>query len=199
METSRPRSRANIEEAQVPSPNGEGLVPLPRAWTRPVVRDVRPQVDCGRRPAKTTVGENLAVEADAFIDGHESLWCELRYRSIGNVPLASVLWNGGISFGGVISFIFADLIILPILLIYRKYYGTKMMLFILATFYVTIVLAGYVPCGFYGILLEQPSLGRTICPRASRWTPNRCEEPRCSTLRVPSWPPQLRLTIDSRH
>src|SRR3984885_3390230 len=63
--------------------------------------------------------------------------------SIGNVPLAAVLWNGGISFGGVISFIFADLIILPILAIYRKYYGTKMMLFILATFYVTMVTAGY--------------------------------------------------------
>ena len=59
--------------------------------------------------------------------------------SIGNVPLAAVLWNGGISFGGVISFIFADLIILPILIIYRKYYGTKMMLFILGTFYVTMV------------------------------------------------------------
>src|SRR5262245_9389570 len=42
--------------------------------------------------------------------------------SIGNVPLAAVLWNGGISFGGVISFIYADLIILPILNIYRKYY-----------------------------------------------------------------------------
>ncbi len=63
--------------------------------------------------------------------------------SIGNVPLAAVLWNGGISFGGVISFIFADLIILPILVIYRKYYGTRMTLFILATFYVTMVLAGY--------------------------------------------------------
>jgi hypothetical protein len=64
--------------------------------------------------------------------------------SIGNVPLAGVLWNGGISFGGVISFIFADLIILPILVIYRKYYGTKMALFIAGTFYVTMVLAGYV-------------------------------------------------------
>ncbi len=63
--------------------------------------------------------------------------------SIGNVPLAAVLWNGGISFGGVISFIFADLIILPILVIYRKYYGTKTMLFILTTFYVTMVMAGY--------------------------------------------------------
>jgi uncharacterized membrane protein YraQ (UPF0718 family) len=63
--------------------------------------------------------------------------------SIGNVPLAAVLWNGGISFGGVISFIFADLIILPILVIYRKYYGTRMMLFILWTFYLTMVAAGY--------------------------------------------------------
>ena len=59
--------------------------------------------------------------------------------SIGNVPLAGVLWNGGISFGGVMAFIFADLIIVPILVIYRKYYGTRMMLFILATFYVTMV------------------------------------------------------------
>jgi uncharacterized protein len=63
--------------------------------------------------------------------------------SIGNVPLAAVLWNGGISFGGVVSFIFADLLILPILVIYRKYYGTKMMLFILASFYATMVFAGY--------------------------------------------------------
>ena len=63
--------------------------------------------------------------------------------SIGNVPLAAVLWNGGISFGGVVSFIFADLIILPILVIYRKYYGTKMMLFVLGTFYATMVIAGY--------------------------------------------------------
>ena len=63
--------------------------------------------------------------------------------SIGNVPLAAVLWNGGISFGGVIAFIYADLIIVPILVIYRKYYGTKMMLFILGTFYATMVAAGY--------------------------------------------------------
>ena len=46
--------------------------------------------------------------------------------SIGNVPLAAVLWNGGISFGGVLAFIFADLIILPILDIYRRYYGWRM-------------------------------------------------------------------------
>jgi uncharacterized protein len=64
--------------------------------------------------------------------------------SIGNVPLAAVLWNGGISFGGVVSFIFADLIVLPILNIYRKYYGMKMALFLLATFYATMVAAGLI-------------------------------------------------------
>jgi uncharacterized protein len=64
--------------------------------------------------------------------------------SIGNVPLAAVLWNGGISFGGVVAFILADLIIVPILIIYRKYYGTKMMLAILLIFYVTMVVTGYI-------------------------------------------------------
>jgi uncharacterized membrane protein YraQ (UPF0718 family) len=63
--------------------------------------------------------------------------------SIGNVPLAAVLWNGGISFGGVVAFIFADLLILPILNIYRKYYGTAMMLTLLGTFYAAMVVAGY--------------------------------------------------------
>jgi uncharacterized protein len=63
--------------------------------------------------------------------------------SIGNVPLAAVLWNGGISFGGVIAFIFADLVILPILNIYRKYYGTAMMLTLLGTFYAAMIAAGY--------------------------------------------------------
>jgi hypothetical protein len=64
--------------------------------------------------------------------------------SIGNVPLAAVLWTGGISFGGVIAFIFADLIIIPILLIYRKYYGIRMMLVLAGLFYVTMVLAAYI-------------------------------------------------------
>ncbi len=64
--------------------------------------------------------------------------------SVGNVPLAAVLWRGGISFGGVVSFIFADLIILPLLDIYRKYYGWKVMGYILVTFYVTMTAAGYI-------------------------------------------------------
>jgi len=72
--------------------------------------------------------------------------------SIGNVPLAAVLWNGGISFGGVVAFIFADLIILPILNIYRKYYGWRMAAFIAGTFYVTMVLAGYAVELLFGAL-----------------------------------------------
>ena len=72
--------------------------------------------------------------------------------SVGNVPLAAVLWKGGISFGGVVSFIFADLIILPILDIYRKYYGWKVMGYILLTFYVTMAAAGYVVELLFGAL-----------------------------------------------
>jgi uncharacterized membrane protein YraQ (UPF0718 family) len=61
--------------------------------------------------------------------------------SIGNVPLAAVLWSGGISFAGVIGFIFADLIVIPIVLAYRKYYGTAFALRITALMFVTIVIA----------------------------------------------------------
>ncbi len=64
--------------------------------------------------------------------------------SIGNVPLAAVLWNGGISFGGVLAFIFADLIVLPILDIYRKYYGWRVAGFLLLSFYATMVVAGLI-------------------------------------------------------
>lgn len=62
--------------------------------------------------------------------------------SIGNVPLAAALWHGGISFGGVIAFIFADLITFPLLLIYRKYYGTRLMLRLLAWFWIVMAIAG---------------------------------------------------------
>ena len=61
--------------------------------------------------------------------------------SVGNIPLAAVLWNGGISFGGVIAFIYADLIVLPIIDIYRKYYGWKVAGLIVAIFYVAMALA----------------------------------------------------------
>ena len=64
--------------------------------------------------------------------------------SIGNVPLAAVLWSGGISFAGVMAFIFADLIVLPIVVAYRKYYGTNFALRITALMFVTMVLAALV-------------------------------------------------------
>jgi uncharacterized membrane protein YraQ (UPF0718 family) len=61
--------------------------------------------------------------------------------SVGNVPLAAVLWNGGISFGGVIAFIYADLIVLPIIDIYRKYYGWKVAALIVGVFYIAMAIA----------------------------------------------------------
>jgi hypothetical protein len=64
--------------------------------------------------------------------------------SVGNIPLAAVLWNGGISFGGVVAFILADLIVLPILNIYRKYYGARMTLFLLVVFYSAMAIAALV-------------------------------------------------------
>src|SRR3954453_17743848 len=64
--------------------------------------------------------------------------------SVGNVPLAAVLWSGGISFAGVMAFIFADLIVLPIVFAYRKYYGTAFALRITALMYVTMILAALI-------------------------------------------------------
>jgi uncharacterized protein len=84
--------------------------------------------------------------------------------SVGNVPLAVVLWKGGISFGGVIAFIFADLIIAPLLNIYRKYYGARMALFLLGTFYATMVAAGYVVELVFGGLGLIPSRDQAKIP-----------------------------------
>jgi hypothetical protein len=64
--------------------------------------------------------------------------------SVGNVPLAAVLWTGGISFGGVVAFLFADLIVLPILDIYRKYYGLRVAALLTVVFYAAMVGAAYI-------------------------------------------------------
>jgi uncharacterized membrane protein YraQ (UPF0718 family) len=90
--------------------------------------------------------------------------------SIGNVPLAVVLWKGGISFGGVVAFIFADLIIAPILNIYRKYYGRRMALFILVTFYLAMAVAGYViELVFGGLRLIPDRASATIPDQGVSW------------------------------
>jgi uncharacterized membrane protein YraQ (UPF0718 family)/YHS domain-containing protein len=76
--------------------------------------------------------------------------------SIGNVPLAAALWSGGISFGGVIAFVFADLITLPLLFIYRKYYGTRVTLRLLAVFWATMSVAGLVTEGLFKLAQLTP-------------------------------------------
>jgi uncharacterized membrane protein YraQ (UPF0718 family)/YHS domain-containing protein len=89
-----------------------------------------------------------------FLSGH-GFWAQLEnvvlgpflaiisfVCSVGNVPLAAALWTGGITFGGTIAFVFADLIALPLLLIYRKYYGTRLTLKLLAVFWATMSAAG---------------------------------------------------------
>jgi uncharacterized protein len=77
--------------------------------------------------------------------------------SVGNVPLAAALWSGGISFGGVISFIFADLIAMPLLLIYRKFYGPKLTLRIIGLFYGAMAFAGLVTEGLFRLFGAVPS------------------------------------------
>jgi len=77
--------------------------------------------------------------------------------SVGNVPLAAVLWNGGISFGGVIAFLFADLLILPILNIYRKYYGLKVAAILAVVFYVAMAGAALAVEGIFGALQLIPT------------------------------------------
>ncbi len=80
--------------------------------------------------------------------------------SIGNVPLAAVLWGSGISFGGVLSFLYADLIVLPLLDVYRRYFGWKMAAYIGVMFYATMVLAGIlIELVFYALgLVPEPNL-----------------------------------------
>jgi uncharacterized membrane protein YraQ (UPF0718 family) len=84
--------------------------------------------------------------------------------SVGNVPLAVVLWKGGISFGGVVAFIFADLIIAPILNIYRKYYGPRMAMFLLGTFFTAMAGAGYLIELVFGGLGLVPSRASAKIP-----------------------------------
>jgi uncharacterized membrane protein YraQ (UPF0718 family) len=90
--------------------------------------------------------------------------------SVGNVPLAAVLWNGGISFGGVLAFVFADLIILPILHIYKKYYGSKMAGFLFVTFYVTMVAAGLiVEFVFNGLGIQRTDRNARVLEASIAW------------------------------
>jgi YHS domain-containing protein/uncharacterized membrane protein YraQ (UPF0718 family) len=92
--------------------------------------------------------------------------------SVGNVPLAAVLWGGGISFSGVIAFIYADLLIVPILLVYRKYYGGSMAALIAGVMFAAIVLAALVVSAIFGLAglipSERPDVD-SITARGIEW------------------------------
>jgi uncharacterized protein len=119
---------------------------------------------------------------DVFVHGH-GFWTTLEnvivgpfiavisfVCSIGNVPLAAALWHGGISFGGVIAFIFADLITLPLLLIYRKYYGDRLTLRLLVWFWAVMALAGLIVEGLFSTAgLVPHTQARPIVPTAFHW------------------------------
>jgi uncharacterized protein len=90
--------------------------------------------------------------------------------SIGNVPMAAALWHGGINFGGVISFIFADLLALPLVLVYRKYYGTRLTLRLCLWFYAVMVVAALLVEGLFGIAGAIPtSRPETIVTTHFEW------------------------------
>ena len=90
--------------------------------------------------------------------------------SVGNVPLAAALWQGGISFGGVVSFVFADLITLPLLSIYRRYFGTAITLRLLATFWATMSIAGLaVEYLFRGIGIADPGRPSMVVHTGFHW------------------------------
>jgi len=106
----------------------------------------------------------MEVWNDVFFQGH-GFWTSLQnvivgpfiafisfVCSIGNVPMAAALWHGGISFGGVIAFIFADLIALPLVLIYRKYYGGRLTLRLFFWFYAVMSLSGLIVEGIFDVL-----------------------------------------------
>jgi len=117
-----------------------------------------------------------------FISGH-GFWTSLENAlvgpiiaclsfvcSIGNVPMAAALWHGGISFGGVISFLFADLLSMPLILIYRKYYGGRLTVRLVAVFYLVIVLAGLAVEGLFTLLGWVPeSRPATVAPTHFSW------------------------------
>jgi YHS domain-containing protein len=90
--------------------------------------------------------------------------------SIGNVPLAAALWKGGISFGGVVSFIFADLISFPLLLVYRRYYGTRLVARMLLVFWCVMSVAGLVTEAIFRAAGLVPAVRpRLVAPARFSW------------------------------
>ncbi|HZS30134.1 MAG TPA: permease [Gaiellaceae bacterium] len=123
-----------------------------------------------------------SVWRDVFVSGH-GFWTSLEnvvvgpfialisfVCSVGNVPLGAALWHGGISFGGVVSFVFADLITLPLLLIYRRYYGGRLTLKLLALFWTVMSAAGLATQYLFRALSIVPTKHpAVVAPTSFRW------------------------------
>jgi uncharacterized membrane protein YraQ (UPF0718 family)/YHS domain-containing protein len=124
----------------------------------------------------------VSVWNAVFISGH-GFWTSLEnvivgpfiamisfVCSVGNVPLAAALWQGGISFGGVISFIFADLLAIPLLFIYRRYYGGRLTLKLIAVFWTVMSSAGLtVEYLFRGLGIEPTERPTSVVPTTFEW------------------------------
>jgi hypothetical protein len=123
-----------------------------------------------------------SVWRDIFVSGH-GFWTSLEnvvvgpliaivsfVCSVGNVPLAAALWHGRISFGGVVSFVFADLITLPLLLVYRRYYGGRLTLKLLAIFWTVMSAAGLtVQYLFRAAAIEPTKRPAVVAPTSFHW------------------------------
>lgn len=92
--------------------------------------------------------------------------------SIGNVPLAAVLWAGGASFGGVLAFLYADLIVLPLLDIYRRYFGWRMAAYMAGIFFVTMAIAAFVMESAFSLLHLGPDRSMSIRDRVTEFSFN---------------------------
>lgn len=129
-----------------------------------------------------TVLVPMSVWNDLFFTGH-GFWTSLQNAiigpfiavisfvcSIGNVPMAAALWHGGIGFGGVISFLFADLITLPLLFIYKKFYGTRLTLRLFVTFWALMSTAGLAVEGIFALFGAVPtSRPEAVAPEHFAW------------------------------
>jgi uncharacterized protein len=183
-------ARAGLGEADVRAPGGHRPRPTSLAgwadaasYTLADARMLRKEMAAGYLVAGfLAVLVPTSFWNDVFVSGH-GFWTSLEnvvvgpfiaivsfVCSVGNVPLGAALWHGGISFGGVVSFVFADLITLPLLLIYRRYYGGRLTLKLLAIFWTVMSAAGLaVEYLFRAAAIEPTKRPVVVAPTSFHW------------------------------
>jgi len=184
------QARARLGTADAPAPGGGRRGPGSLAgwadaasYTLADAKMLRKEMAAGYLVAGfLAVLVPTTVWHDAFVSGH-GFWTSLEnvvvgpfiaiasfVCSVGNVPLGAALWHGGISFGGVVSFVFADLITLPLLLIYRRYYGGRLTLKLLAIFWTVMSAAGLaVEYLFRAASIEPTKRPAVLAPTSFHW------------------------------